>query len=314
MKNLFFVFLFTASSIFAQESTTDIKYLDSVGKPASKETYYKYEVFEKDKTKPDVYILKAFDKQKKLMYTRSYSDESGKTLHGETLNYYPNGNKKSSFNYLNGKVVGKSYKWYENGEQQEESEYADDNFESQRYFKMISFWNEKGEKLVVNGTGQFTSDDEYYTENGSYKDGFKEGKWYGESKKNKFRYEEIYANGDLVSGVSTEENGEQNQYTTLEIRPEPIKGLQHFYKHISKNFKAPNSAYKNKVKGKIILTFVVDKDGQITEPKVVRGLGSDLDKEAIRVLTTYEPWKPALQKGRRVRCSFSIPIQLDFTL
>lgn len=298
--------------VFGQEMPA-IKYLDSLGKPATKETFFKYQIFKKENSEQEKYVLQTFDKENHLIQSYSYSDAEARKLNGESITYYKNGKKKSLITYNNGKPIGNFFVWYENGNLKEESFYLDVDWGSAKQQKMINCWNEKGEKTVTNGNGFVASKDDYNTEKGFYKDGFKDGKWTGNSLKSTFSFEEIYANGELVSGVSTESDGTKNEYTSLEVRPEPKKGMQHFYDFISKKFSPPDLAYKNKIKGKIILAFVVDRNGEITEIKVVKGLGYGLDEEAIRVLSSYDKWKPALQKGRRVRCSYTIPINLDYS-
>jgi TonB family protein len=312
MRKTILCFLLFSKIVFGQEMPT-IKYLDSLGKPASKETFFKYEIFKKENVNIDKYILQTFDKGNNLIYSYTYSDENEKNLNGEASFYYTNGNKKSSINYVDNRPIGNAFKWYENGNPKQESVYLEVTWASSKYEKIINFWNEKGEKTVDNGDGLLESKDDYLTEKGYYKNGYKDGKWIGNSLTNTFSYEENYSEGELVSGISFESDGTKNEYTSLEVKPAPVKGMSHFYKYISNNFNAPNSAYKNKIQGKIIVTFVVDKEGKIVEPKITRSLGNELDDEAIRILTSYENWKPALQKGRKVRCSFTIPIQLDFT-
>lgn len=311
MRKIILFFLLFSKMVFGQEMSA-IKYLDSLGKPATKENFFKYEVFKKGNLEQEKYILQIFDKENHLIQSYSYADAEAKNRDGESITYYKNGNKRSLITYDDGKPIGNFFVWYENGNPKEETS-IDVNWASAKHQKMINYWNEKGEKIVDNGNGFLESKDDYLTEKGNYKNGFKDGKWTGSSLKNTFSYEEIYSEGELVSGVSIEHDGTKNEYTSLEVRPEPIKGMEHFYKYISSNFIAPKSAYKNKIQGKIIVAFVVDKEGKIVEPKITRSLGSELDNEAIRILTNYEGWKPALQKGRKVRCSFNIPIQLDFS-
>lgn len=308
-KNILFFLLFS-KMVFGQEMS-EIKYLDSLGKPANKETFFKYQIFKKENPDQEKYTLQTFDKENHLIQSYSYSDAYAQKLNGESIIYYKNGNKQSIITYDNGKPIGTFFVWYENGNPKEERFYLDVDWTSARHQKMINYWNEKGEKIVTNGNGFLESKDDYFFEKGLYKDGFKDGKWVGNSTRNTFRYEEIYANGDLVSGVSIESDGAKNEYSSLEIRPEPKKGLNHFYEYIGKNFSYPNEAYKLNIKGQIIVAFVVDKEGKIIEPKIIKGLGYGLDEEAIRVITNYEKWKPALQKGRRVRCSYTIPLKLN---
>lgn len=309
MKKITFFFLLFSKMIFGQEMPT-IKYLDSLGKPANKETFYKYQVFKKENPDQEKYTLQTFDKENHLIQSYSYLDAEAQKLNGASITYYKNGNKRSLITYDNGKPIGNFFVWYENGNPKEESFYLDVAWASAKHLKMINYWNEKGEKTVTNGNGFLESKDNYYSETGFYKDGFKDGKWIGTSTKNTFHYEEIYDNGELISGISIESDGVKNEYSSLETKPEPKKGINHFYEYIGKNFTYPREAYKLDIKGQIIVAFVVDKEGKIVEPKIIKGLGFGLDEEAIRVIKNYENWKPALQKGRRVRCSYTIPLKL----
>jgi len=85
-------------------------------------------------------------------------------------------------------------------------------------------------------------------------------------------------------------------------------GMDNFYKYIAKNLTYPKQARKQGIQGKIFLQFVVDKEGNLTDIKVVKGLGFGLDEEATRVLSECPKWKPARQRGKVVKVRMSIPI------
>lgn len=313
MKKIIFFFLLVSKIAFSQESNDKIVYLDSLYKEVSIENKYYTKIIKDYNLEKSDYKILTLYKSGKLKEEKTVSEKDGGYLIGEEISYYENGNKSSSVLYENKLRYGKTYSWHENGKLKEEGEFISVPNATDTRFKMINYWNEKGEKTVIDGNGLVTLKNDYYEENGNYKNGYREGKWSGKSLKNIYSYEEIYSGGELVSGVSTEADGTKNEYSVLEMKPEPKKGMSHFYKYISNNFNAPNSAYKNKIQGKIIVAFVVDREGKIIEPKIVKSLGTELDNEAIRLLTSYENWKPAYQKGRKVRCSFNIPIRLDFT-
>ncbi len=95
----------------------------------------------------------------------------------------------------------------------------------------------------------------------------------------------------------------------IEVKPEYPGGMEAFYKHISKNYSPPtDKAFKG---GKIFITFVIEKDGSMTEMKVVRDRGFGTGEEAIRVLKLCEKWLPAEQNGKKVRVLYSLPISLS---
>lgn len=306
-------FLFFATITFAQESQDRIVYMDSLGRETTKELYFRYRVYKDYYQQKEGYVVETFDKNGKITSSNSYKDKEGMYPQGSALEFYPNGNKKSLQNYHNSKLVGKSYKWHENGILKEEGNYLPGAENGEKSYEILHFWNEKGEQTVTSGNGMSESEDEYYHQKGTYKNGFKDGIWTGNSVNSAFKFEETYKDGKLLFGESTNPDGTKNVYTSLEVKPEPKKGLTDFYSFIAKKFDPPTLAYKNKVKGRVILSFVVEKDGKITDIIVVKGLGSGVDEEAVRVLSAYEKWKPAVQKGRNVRCSFTIPIALDYT-
>ncbi len=79
-------------------------------------------------------------------------------------------------------------------------------------------------------------------------------------------------------------------------------------KWIAKNVKYPVLAMENGIQGKVYIQFVIEKDGSITDVKVVRGVDASLDKEALRVVKAMPKWKPGKQRGKPVRVSYTLPI------
>lgn len=77
---------------------------------------------------------------------------------------------------------------------------------------------------------------------------------------------------------------------------------------LSQNIKYPAIAAENGVKGRVTVNFVVNKDGSISDAKILRGVDQALDKEALRVIYSMPKWKPGKQAGKPVRVSFSVPI------
>jgi hypothetical protein len=204
-------------------------------------------------------------------------------------------------------VNGKDFEWYENGNKKLEGEYFEDENKHTNQHKIYQFWNESGLQKVIDGNGFFEDQGKKEFSKGEIKNGFKEGPWEGSFEKS-FSYKEKYKNGKLLSGVSTDKNGTTYPYTELEIRPEPKNGIMNFYKYISKNYKLPNIEGLN---GKVYITFVVDKDGKIVEPKVLRDLGYGTGAEAIRIMKNCDNWSPGEQRGRKVRCTYSLPISIN---
>ncbi|MEL1252828.1 M56 family metallopeptidase [Flavobacterium sp. DGU38] len=96
----------------------------------------------------------------------------------------------------------------------------------------------------------------------------------------------------------------------IETQPEFPGGMEAFYKFIGENFKMPSEAAKNKVSGKIYLQFVVEKEGHLSEIKVLKDLGYGLGSEAIRILKLSPKWTAGSVKGKPVRVLYSLPITI----
>lgn len=96
---------------------------------------------------------------------------------------------------------------------------------------------------------------------------------------------------------------------TVDVKPEFPGGIQEFYQYISRNFYAPSD--KNFKGGKIFVSFVVERDGSITDIVVKKDVGFGTKEETIRVLKECIKWKPAEQNGKTVRCSYMLPIVLS---
>jgi len=79
-------------------------------------------------------------------------------------------------------------------------------------------------------------------------------------------------------------------------------------KHIKKNFKYPEIAKEMGIQGRVIVQFVISKDGSITKVKVLRGIDKNLDAEAVRIVKKLPKMQPAEQRGRKVPVSFMLPI------
>lgn len=108
-----------------------------------------------------------------------------------------------------------------------------------------------------------------------------------------------------------EETGDDDIFQIVEDVPTfPLGDVS---KWIAKNVKYPQIAAENGVQGKVFMNFVIEKDGSITDVKVLRGVDPALDKEAIRVIKSMPKWKPGKQRGKPVRVSFNLPIVFQLT-
>jgi protein TonB len=95
----------------------------------------------------------------------------------------------------------------------------------------------------------------------------------------------------------------------LDMLPEPIGGTAAWSKFLQKNLHYPST----EAQGRVIISFVVEKDGSLTDITVLKGVSPELDNEAMRVIKKAPAWKPGVQNGRPVRVKFTVPIVFQFT-
>ena len=108
--------------------------------------------------------------------------------------------------------------------------------------------------------------------------------------------------------VEEEEVEEQQIFQVVEEMPEFPGGMGECMKFLGKNIKYPQISQENGVQGRVIVQFVVNQDGSIVDPQVVRGVDPYLDKEALRVISMMPKWKPGKQRGKAVRVKFTVPV------
>jgi len=85
-------------------------------------------------------------------------------------------------------------------------------------------------------------------------------------------------------------------------------GIEAFYRYLSENISYPLEARQKNIQGKVFVTFIVERDGSLTDIKVLRGIGSGADEEAIRILKASPKWIPGIQNGQIIRQQFTVPI------
>ena len=108
--------------------------------------------------------------------------------------------------------------------------------------------------------------------------------------------------------VEEEEPEEQTIFEVVENMPDFPGGQAALMQYLAKNIKYPTIAQENGTQGRVIVQFVVNKDGSIVDAKVVRSVDPYLDKEALRVINTMPKWKPGMQRGKPVRVKFTVPV------
>jgi TonB family protein len=94
----------------------------------------------------------------------------------------------------------------------------------------------------------------------------------------------------------------------VEDMPEFPGGSQKLFEYLMENTHYPEIAEKNGVQGRVVVTFIVEKDGSITEAKIVKSVDQSLDEEAVRVVKSMPKWKPGMCNGEPSRVKYTVPI------
>ncbi|MCR6508338.1 M56 family metallopeptidase [Bacteroides sp. KH569_7] len=102
---------------------------------------------------------------------------------------------------------------------------------------------------------------------------------------------------------------ENGIFEIVEHMPEfPDGGVSALMEYLRENIKYPEAAMKKGTQGRVIVQFVVEKDGSIANAKVLHGVDPELDKEAVRIVSVMPKWKPGMQRGQAVNVKYTVPI------
>ncbi len=117
----------------------------------------------------------------------------------------------------------------------------------------------------------------------------------------------------LIGVFTFSANGQSNNkkgdvYYQVDEMPEYPGGEEALKKFIADNIKYPEEARKNGITGKVYVSFIVDKTGEVRDAQVARGVDPSLDKESLRVINQLERFKPGKQDGKPVKVAYTIPI------
>ena len=103
-------------------------------------------------------------------------------------------------------------------------------------------------------------------------------------------------------------NSKDPVFTSVETLPEFPGGEEARSKYLNKNLKYPEEAKKKGLEGEVFVSFLVGKDGSISNPVIIKSIGNGFDEEAMKVINEMPKWKPGIQNGKPVRVRLNMPI------
>ncbi|NOS93734.1 MAG: energy transducer TonB [Cyclobacteriaceae bacterium] len=297
--------IFFGLELFAQVPKT--KYYDKDGLEVDSISSYYYEI---TNFSPEYDWVSYYTKTGKLREKR-VTLNSKDFQHG--VKYYENGNKMWEGDSYKYSSLGTIKSYYRNGF--EKSELFFDSTKSAKHRRrVINYKDSLGNVLVENGSGMCKRcelevfSNKPYFETGKIVNGLKSGEWTGVNMKSDVTYSETYNEGILISGIQNYE-GQNYTYTELETQAVPANGIQEVYRLIGQKIRYPKSARRHGIEGKVFVQFVVDKEGNIIDTKVIKGIDPECDNEALKAVKSLPKWTPGYQRGKPVKQRFTLPIQ-----
>lgn len=115
---------------------------------------------------------------------------------------------------------------------------------------------------------------------------------------------------EVTDSVSTLQQTEEPEkvWVIVDKQPEFPGGMGELINFLSREVKYPKTAMENNVQGTVRVSFVVNKDGSLSDVRVTQSVDEELDQEALRVVNAMPAWQPAMAKNEPVRCRFTLPI------
>jgi TonB family protein len=253
---------------------------------------------------------------KQLKFSGKTSAKEAIKLQSGGTYYSPKGIKREMANYKDGKLDGDNYLYYPNGHLYTHRKFVPGDNNSISVFGgrslVIENRDSTGKVLTENGNGYYVgydTDFTYISEEGPIKDGFRDGTWKGHGGGKNTDVRESFNQGALIAGRMVDANNQSFEYTKREVMPEFFGGLSEFGKFLGENIKYPKRALNNRISGAVVLAFVVERDGSLSNFVVKSSPDPELSAEALRVLMRSPRWVPGKQYGRPVRVTYTIPVR-----
>lgn len=117
-----------------------------------------------------------------------------------------------------------------------------------------------------------------------------------------------YENGKSSNGKCFNVDGNEIEYFPYQVMPEYPGGVKALLNYISKNLKYPVEMQMQHIQGKVVVRFVVTKEGTISKTEVVKSVSPEIDSEAVRVIKNLSKWKPGMQDGELISVWYTLPI------
>jgi TonB family protein len=317
MKSLFFIAIsfLAANSGFAQKQ--NVYFLKNSGKLVNIRDSADYiRIVREPDSASNLYNVFEFYLSGKQKMLGKSSKIFPSILEGVSISYFENGNRKEVSEYKNGYLVNEQYLFYPNGKAYITLKYpAAPKMQATDVRPpalIISAYDSTGKAAVTDSNGYYKGYNENFTrivEEGPIKNGKRHSEWKGYEDRIHASFTETYVDGELVKGISVFDKNDTVQYTKARVvQPYYQSGLDKFYRFLGMSIRYPDNARRNGTQGRVLLGFVVEKDGALSNIEIMQSAGKDLDAESIRVLTQSRGWQPGTVCGRKVKVFYTVPV------
>jgi protein TonB len=142
-----------------------------------------------------------------------------------------------------------------------------------------------------------------------YKDGKKNGQLFTYWDNGKLKRADNYINDTLIRGRCINPDGSQATFHDYERLPEFPGGIDRLVHYLRKEIKYPKNSIRIGTEGRVLVQFIVNRNGAISGVKIIQSISHELDQEAKRVVSNMPKWEPGMEDGEAVRAFFTLPIE-----
>lgn len=327
MKFLFtLLFVFTTLFASAQKKET-VYFLKNDGKFVLNKDSADYVRFITEPDSGEVnYFLEEFYRNgnKKTLGNISWF-KPNLVFEGTVTTFYENGKREKIQTFVRNVPTGNAYYYYPNGKIKEQRVYppapdkkslqpGDLNEKGRSYdstlYKVLQYADSTGKQFLdEKGTGKVeirSAGKDLFV--GNYLNGVKNGDWIEYVLADSVTYKETYKSGTLIKGERISANGSISHYNTMNVLPEFKGGISALGTFIYKNLSYPQVAKNRNIRGRVLIKFVINEDGDLIDAEPVIGIGGGCDEAALEVINRSPRWMPGLKRGAPAKFSFVQPI------
>ncbi len=190
--------------------------------------------------------------------------------------------------YKTGIRNGDNFRWHPNGQLADKGYYSDNKLEG-----MYQNWHQNGQLQYVM----------------QYKGGLLQDTLKGYDEQGRLRRLEVYQDDKMLAGEVYGEDGAAQDFFPMRELPIFPGGEANMLRFLSQTIKYPKKAIKAKIAGLVVLSFMVQENGQITDLDVIKTLSPETDQEAVRVVQAMPAWEPGKEEGKPVAMRFVLPVR-----